>query len=145
MSSAQPRSRGRQPDSRTPLLQRWRLWVLAACIGLPLLVFGVTGALWLYERHWLKWAGLAFLCGEAVCLWLVRRWRHTDAALLPQPLTVLPPTFAPRDEAAWALVQAYLDRIERDEIVFEGLEQFLSLGREILERIASHYNPDNRE
>ena len=145
MSSAQPRRRGRQTGSRTPALQRWRLWVLAACVGLPLLVFGVTGALWLYERHWLKWVGLAFLCGEALCLWLLRRWSHIDAALLPQPPTVLPPTFAPRDEAAWALVQEYLDRIERGEIVFEELEQFLSLGREILERIASHYNPDNRE
>ena len=145
MSSTQPHSRGPQTGSRTAALQRWRLWVLATCVGLPLLVFGATGALWLYERHWLKWAGLAFLCGEALCLWLLRRWSRTDAALLPQPPAVLPPTFAPRDEAAWALVQEYLDRIERGEIVFEGLEQFLSLGREILERIASHYNPDNRE
>jgi predicted GTPase len=119
--------------------------VLAACVGLPLLVFGVAGMLWLYERHWLRWAGLVLLCGEALCLWLLRRWSRTDAALLPQPPAVLPPTFAPRDEAAWALVQQYLDRIERGEIVCEGLEQLLSLGREILERIASHYNPDNRE
>jgi len=73
MSSTQPHSRGPQTGSRTAALQRWRLWVLATCVGLPLLVFGATGALWLYERHWLKWAGLAFLCGEALCLWLLRR------------------------------------------------------------------------
>src|SRR5262245_65466892 len=116
MNSTRSYSRSSHPTSRTPPVQHWRLWVLGACVGLPLLVFGVTGALWLYERHWLKWVGLAFLCGEAVCLWLLRRWSRTDAALLPQPPTVLPPTFAPRDEAACTLVQEYLDRIERGEI-----------------------------
>ena len=85
------------------------------------------------------------LCGEALLLWLVRRWSRTDAALLPQPSAVVPPTFAPRDEAAWELVQEYLERIDRGDILFEGVEQFLSLGREILERIAAYYNPDNRE
>jgi predicted GTPase len=114
-------------------------------VGLPLLVFGVTGALWLYERHWLRWVGLAFVCGQALLLWLLRRWSRQDAALLPQPSAVLPPTFAPRDEAAWALVQEYLERIDRGEIALEAPEQFLSLGREILERIAAHYNPTVHE
>ncbi len=145
MNSMQSHSRSSHIASRTPPVQRWRLWVLGACVGLPLLVFGATGALWLYEHHWLKWVGLAFLCGEALFLWLVRRWSRTDAALLPQPSTVVPPTFAPRDEVAWTLVQTYLDRIERGDILLEGVEQFLSLGREILERIAAYYNPDNRE
>ena len=119
--------------------------MLAACVSVPLLVFGATGALWLYERRWLGWVGLAFLCGEALLLWLLRRWSRADAALLPHPPVALPPTFAPRDEAAWALVQAYLARIDRGEIVLEELTQFLSLGREILERIAAHYNPGARE
>ena len=145
MSATQSHSRSPHTASRTTSAQRWRLWVLGACVGLPMLVFGATGALWLYEHHWLKWVGLAFLCGEVLCLWLVRRWSHTDAALLPQPSAVLPPTFAPRDEAAWTLVQEYLERIEHGDIRFEGLEQFLSLGREMLERIAAHYNPDKRE
>jgi len=145
MSSSQSPSHILQATSRQAAVRRWRLWVLAACISLPLLVFGVTGALWLYERHWLGWVGLAFLSGEALLLWLFRRWSRTDTALLPQPPAGLPPTFAPRDEAAWALVQEYLDRIDRGEIVFEGLEQFLSLGREMLERIAAHYNPHDRE
>src|SRR5215510_14261938 len=145
MNSTQSHSRNLYTPSHPPPVQRWRWWVLGACVGLPLLVFGVTGALWLYEHHWLKWVGLAFLCGEALFLWLLRRWSRTDAALLPQPPAVLPPTFAPRDEAAWALVQTYLERIDRGDIVLEGLEQFLSLGREILERIAAHYNPDKRE
>ena len=47
-------------------------------------------------------------------------------------LPVVPPTFTPRDEAAWELVQEYLERIDRGDILFEGVEQFLSLGREIL-------------
>ncbi len=145
MSPTQSHNRSLQTASRPLSARRWRLWVLGACVGLPLLVFGVTGALWLYEHRWLKWVGLAFLGGEALCLWLARRWSRADAALLPQPSGVLPPTFAPRDEAAWALVQEYLERIEHGDLRFEGLEQFLSLGQEILERIAAHYNPDNRE
>ena len=80
-----------------------------------------SGTLWLYERHWLRWVGLALLCGEALLLWLARRWSRTEAALLPQPSAALPPTFAPRDEAAWALVQAYLERIERGEIAWRDL------------------------
>jgi predicted GTPase len=145
MNSAPSHRRSPHVSRSTPAVQRWRWWVLVACVGLPLLVFGVAGTLWLYERHWLKWVGLAFLCGEALCLWLVRRWSRTDAALLPQPSAGLPPTFAPRDEAAWALVQEYLDRIERGDIVFVELEQCVALGREILERIAAYYNPDTPE
>jgi hypothetical protein len=103
-------------------------------------VFGVTGALWLYERHWLGWVGLAFLCSEALLLCLFRRWSRADAALLPHPPAILPPTFAPRDEAAWALVQEYLARIDRGEIVFEALTVLVAR-LEILEAEAAHYNP----
>jgi predicted GTPase len=145
MSHAQSQNHGSRAGIPHPSVRRWQWWVLAACVSVPLLVFGVTGALWLYERHWLGWVGLAFLCGEALLLWLFRRWSRADVTLLPYPPTVLPPTFAPRDEAAWALVQEYLARIDRGEIVFEELNQFLSLGREILERIAAYYNPGARE
>ena len=145
MKTAPPRDRNPQGARHLLASRRWRLWVLAACVGLPLLVFGVSGALWLHERHWLRWVGLAFLCGEALLLWLARRWSRMEAALLPQPSAVLPPTFAPRDEAAWALVQEYLERIEGGEIVLESPEQLLALGQEILQRIAVHYNPTARE
>lgn len=126
-------------------LRRWRLWVLATCLGIPALVYGIAGALWLHERHLLGWVSLAFLGGEAFFLWLFRRWSRAEAALLLPSPPGSPPTFAPRDEAAWALVQDYLDRIERDELVLESLEQFVALGREILERVATHYNPGQRE
>src|SRR5882672_9266208 len=82
---------------RTWSFDRWRLWVLAAA-------FGVAGALWLYERRWLGWTGLVFLCGEALLLALFRRWSRKEGALLPQPPTALPAEFTPRDEAAWGLV-----------------------------------------
>ena len=145
MKTAPPPDRNPQGARHLLASRRWRLWVLAACVGLPLLVFGVSGALWLHERHWLRWVGLAFLCGEALLLWLARRWSRMEAALLPQPSAVLPPTFAPRDEAAWALVQEYLERIEGGDIVLESPEQLLALGQEILQRIAVHYNPTARE
>ena len=130
---------------RTQRLGGWRLWVLAACLVLPLLAFGVAGGLWLHGRHWLGWGGLLLLCGEALALLLFRRWSRTEGALLPQPPSLLPPEFAPRDEAAWSLVQEYLARIDRSEIVLTSPDQFLSLGQEILERIAAYYRPDEKE
>jgi hypothetical protein len=141
MNRSRSQSDRPQETKRQTTRQRWRLWVLAACVGLPLSIFGVTGALWLYEHHLLRWVGLALLCGEALLLWLFRRWSRQDETLLPQPSAVLPATFAPRDEAAWTLVQAYLERVEGDEITLETPEQLLALGREILERVASHYHP----
>ncbi|MGH7965959.1 MAG: GTPase family protein, partial [Candidatus Binatia bacterium] len=130
---------------RNPHFKRWRLWVLAACLGVPLLAFGVAGTLWLYERRWLGWAGLVFLCGEALLFILLRRWSRREGVLLPQPPTALPAEFAPRDEAAWELVREYLDRVDRNEITLTSLDQFLSLGREILGRVATFYRPDDKE
>jgi len=130
---------------RTPQFRRWRLWVLVACIGVPLLAFGVAGSLWLHERGWLGWAGLAFLCGEALALLLFRRWTRQDGIVLPQPSSSPPPEFSPREEAAWRLIQEYQERIDRKEIVLTSLDQFLSLGREILGRVAAFYRPEDKE
>jgi len=134
-----------QSAIRNPQSGRWRLWLLAACVGLPLLAFAVAGALWLYDRHWLGWAVLAFLCGEALAFSLLRRWSRRDSALLPQPSVSPPREFSPRDEAAWKLVHQYQDRIGRNEIVLTSLEQFLSLGQEILGCVATFYRPDDPE
>jgi hypothetical protein len=134
-----------QSAIRNPQSGRWRLWILAACVGLPLLAFGVAGAFWLHERHWLGWAGLAFLCGEALAFSLLRRWVRADGALLPQPSVSPPREFSPRDEAAWKLVHEYQDRIDRNEIVLTSLDQFLSLGQEILGRVATFYRPEDPE
>ncbi|HJY83975.1 MAG TPA: GTPase [Candidatus Binatia bacterium] len=130
---------------RNPQSGHWRLWVLAACLGVPLLAFGVAGSLWLYERRWLGWTGLVFLCGEALLLVLFRRWSRKEGALLPQPPTALPAEFTPRDEAAWGLVREYLDRVDRGEITLTSLDQFWSLGQEILSRVAAFYRPGEKE
>jgi len=148
-SPPKPESFSSQPSNPDLRLRRrlrgWRLWILAACLVVPLLTFAVAGSLWLYGRNWLGWAGLLFLCGEALALFLLRRWSRTEGALLPQPPLSLPPEFAPRDEAAWKLVQEYLARIESGEIVLTSHEQFLTLGQEVLERIAGYYRPDDKE
>src|SRR5215510_6793792 len=133
------------PEPRAVAYQKWRLWVLAACLGVPLLAFGVAGSLWLYERRWLGWTGLVFLCGEALLLVLFRRWSRKEGALLPQPPTALPAEFTPRDEAAWGLVREYLDRVDRGEITLTSLDQFWSLGQEILSRVAAFYRPGEKE
>lgn len=130
---------------KTPPLRGWRVWVLGACFAMPLLGIGAAGGLWLYESGWLGWAGLIFLCGETLVLVLFRRWGRQHAGVLPQPFSGLPPTFAPRDEPAWALVQEYLARVDRQEIVLTSKEHLLALGQEILERVAACYHPHATE
>lgn len=145
--SSNPHSAPPGPHSaaRLPRSRKWRFWVLVACLGIPLLGFGVVGALWLYERGWLGWAGLIFLGGEALAYFLFRRWSRRDDRLLPRPSKAPPADFGPRDQEAWQVVQEYQDRIERGEITLTSLEQCLSLGREILERVAKFYRPGERE
>jgi hypothetical protein len=130
---------------RTPRLNRWRFILLAACFLAPLLGFVVAGALWLHDRGWLGWAALTLAVGETGALLLFRRWMRTEHAILPQP-TVQPPTaFSPHEEAAWSLVLDYQERIDRNEIVLSSPEQMLSLGREILARVAAFYRPEEKD
>ena len=42
-------------------LRGWHLWLLGILVAIPLLVFGIAGALWLYDQGWLGWVGLGFL------------------------------------------------------------------------------------
>lgn len=136
-----PQSAIPNPQLKNPPLKGWRMWVLVLCFAVPLLGIGAAGGLWLSERGWLGWAGLAFLGGEALALLLFRRWGRQHEGVLPQPAAALPMTFAPRDEPAWAIVQEYVIRVDRQDIVLTSKEQLLALGQEILERVATCYHP----
>jgi predicted GTPase len=129
----------------TQHFSRWRLVLLVACFALPLLGFAVAGALWLYDRGWLGWASLAFAVGQTLAFVLFRRWMRGDRAVLPQPALQPPPEFSPREEAAWAVVQAYQEQVDKNELVLESLEQLLELGKEILGRISAFYQPEDKE
>jgi uncharacterized protein len=133
------------PSGGNPQFRGWRLWLLAFLFAVPLAVFAVAGALWLYDRGWLGWVGLGFLLVQALALLLFRRWSRVPGAMLPQPSAELPANLAPRDEAAWKLVQEYIDRIDRGELTLNSTDQFWSLGREILTRIAECYHPNEPE
>jgi hypothetical protein len=108
-----------------------------------LLAFAAAGGMWFYEQGWLSWAGVAFVVGEAVALLLFRLWAQAEQPLLPQPSTRPPESFSPRDEEAWQLVLAYQEQIERGELVFTSLDEYIGLGREMLERMAKFYRPDD--
>jgi len=123
----------------------WRFGLLAACFILPLLGFGVAGALWLHEQGWLGWAGLVLISGEAAALWLFRRWVRSDRSILPQPSTRPPSEFSPREEAAWRIVQEYQACVERNEMNFSSLEQLLQLGKDLLGRVALFYQPKAKD
>jgi uncharacterized protein len=128
-----PRSRG------------WRFWLLGALAAIPVLVFGATGVLWLYDRGWLGWVGLGFLLLQALVLILLRRWSKVPGVMLPQPSAEPPAELAPRDEAAWKIVREYLDRVDRGELTLTSTEQFWSLGQEILTRVAEFYHPYDKD
>ena len=121
----------------------WRVWVLAGCVVLPPLTFAVAGGVWFYEQGWLSWAGVTFVVGEAVTLLLFRRWAQAEQPLLPQPSARPPESFSPRDEEAWKLVLAYQEQIGRGELIFTSLDEYIGLGREMLERMAKFYRPDD--
>lgn len=123
----------------------WRLWLLAACVIVPLGGFGLVGALWLSERGWLWLAGLILLSGEALAYFLFRRWTQSDNVFLPRPSQTTPADLSPRDEEAWILMREYQERIDRGDITLTSLDQLLSLGKEILERVASFYRPGEPE
>jgi len=134
----------------TPRLGRqrfhgWHLWVLGVLFAVPVLVFGTAGAVWLYDRGWLGWVGLGFLSIQALALMLLRRWSRVSGAILPQPSTEMPADLAPRDEAAWKIVQEYIERIDRGELTLTSTDQFWSLGQEILTRVAEFYHPTNKD
>ena len=128
-----------------PQLRGWRLWVLGLLLLIPVLVFGGAGALWLYDRGWLGWVGLGFLSLQAFVLLLFRRWSKLPGVMLPQPAPELPADLAPRDEAAWKVVQEYINRVERHELTLESTEKLWSLGQEILTRIAEFYHPQDKD
>ena len=135
-----------QPSSLSPrYLRGWRLWLLGFLLAAPVLVFGVAGALWLHDRGWLGWMGLGALCIQALVLALFRRWSKAHGIILPQPPTELPADLAPRDEAAWKVVQEYIERICRGELTLTSMDQFWSLGQEILARIAKFYHPNDKD
>ena len=121
----------------------WRVWGLAGCVVLPFLAFVAAGGMWFYEQGWLSWAGVAFVVGETVALVLFRRWAKAEQPLLPRPSGAPPESFSPRDEAAWKLVLAYQERIERGELIFISLDEYIELGREMLEGMAKFYRPDD--
>ena len=127
------------------LRQGWRLWFLGFLLTVPVLVFGVAGTLWLYDRGWLRWVGLGALCIQALVLVLFRRWSKAHGVILPQPSTELPADLAPRDETAWKIVQEYIERINCGELTLTSMDQFWSLGQEILTRIAEFYHPNDKD
>ena len=126
-------------------LRGWRFWLFGFLAAIPVLIFGATGALWLYDRGWLGWVGLGFLLLQALVLVLLRRWSKVPGAMLPQPSTEPPAELAPRDEAAWKIVREYIDRVDRGELTLTSTEQFWSLGQEILTRIAEFYHPYDKD
>lgn len=85
------------------------------------------------------------LGGETLALFLLRRWARLEEQLLPQPPQIPPPEFSPRDQEAWRLVRDYEDRIARGELTLTSLEQCVSLGREIVERVARFYRPAEKD
>lgn len=120
----------------------WRFVLIVACVALPILGFVAAGTLWLHDRGWLGWAALVLVVGEALALFLFRRWMRSEQPLLTLPAVLPPSEFSPREEAAWRIVQEYQERIDRNELTLSSVNQLLALGEEILGRVAAFTRPD---
>ena len=145
MKASSPLGSQPLPGPLSPVRGQWRLWAVVLCLGLPPLGVGLAGVLWLIDRHVFGWACLALMAGQAIGFTLLRRWSRGESGLLPSPSQGLPSQFSVRDEEAWALVREYQARIDRHEIACARLDQFVDLGREILDRVARHYRPEESD
>ena len=97
--------------------------------------------LWLYQRGWLLWAGLAwFAAGISF-----RGWPALDEVtkdLLPPIDWNAPRTFAQIDRDAWKLVEAEAE--QGDTVSLQTLTEFdvyMNTGRRLARTLANHYHP----
>jgi predicted GTPase len=110
-----------------------------------LLVYIGLGILWLWERGWViatvatgTWIG-----SGALFAFLASRWTRPAHPILPPLDWDSPQTFAPRDRAAWSLVQQEADRGETLAFeVFFGADVYIDTGRRLFRRLGEHYHPD---
>ncbi|HEV3164905.1 MAG TPA: GTPase [Isosphaeraceae bacterium] len=101
------------------------------------------GAMWLAQRGWWLYyaTGLWILSGIVFAI-LAARWTASKNQLLPPIDWDSPQTFAPRDRAAWALVQEEADRgesISMDDL--STADVYIDTGRRLVRRLAAHYHP----
>lgn len=122
------------------------LWAALAAGGLltlPFLALLPAGYAWLWERGLLLyWLGAAAFCSVVAAL-VWRRWQHR-ASTVSQPTEARPdPTWSPRDQAAFAEVEAIAEAV--DGKILTDSEALFALARRIVESVARHYHGEGEQ
>lgn len=125
------------------LARNWRGAVLLVLLIGPVLIYVVLGSLWLKERGWLLYATLIWLAIGVLFGVLAEFWTRRRRPILPPIDWEMPGTFAPRDQAAWDLVQreaGTVDALPADRL--SRIETYLEVGQRLAQALARHYQPD---
>lgn len=123
------------------LTTQWLL--LLAVTLLPPLLLLPAGLYWLWQADlllaWLLLAGLVTLSG-----WLLARRLRREA--IPPTVTLDPSTYwNDQGSAAWAKIEAYAAEQRQQEPALEQWEFYWVTLREVLQRVAAHYHPEQRD
>jgi small GTP-binding protein len=125
-------------------VSRWRLIVLGLLWLLPVALLTAVGAWTLYETGryaWLWWT-MPVCWGLASLLW---RWWGGRSVEIPVP-AVDRKHWTPRDQEAWAIVEAEQKRI--DEFTSQDLidpQFYTQITEELAQKIARHYHPQAKD
>lgn len=124
------------------LRRHWREAALALCLLGPLAALLGFGMLWLVEhRAVLPWLGLAAAAALGAAL-LLRALRAGEAvALLPAPAPDA--AWAPRERAAWDIVQARI--AATPAFSFDTATEPQAVLAALVEDVARHYGPESVE
>lgn len=132
------------PAPRSPRLRPfWAALAAGGLLTVPFLALLPAGYAWLWERGLLLyWLAAAALCSiVAALVW--RRWQRRTATA-PQPIEPRPdPTWSPRDQAAFAEVEAIADGVEGT--ILTDSEALLALARQLVESVARHYHGEGEQ
>ncbi|MCS6977587.1 MAG: GTPase domain-containing protein [Gemmatales bacterium] len=128
-------------------IARWRLIVLGILGAAPLVVLLTLGLAWLWQLPWevrlaIYLGLLAFWSATAILAW---RWQ-IGGNLLPKPKPPDQFAYTDRDQEAWKLVLARVEKAsQEDPQKFVSLETYLDTGREMAQELARFYHPGARD
>lgn len=136
----------RFPHFRVPLIGQavtWRGMLLGVLYLAPPIVYFCLGAVWLFEKGLLIYGLAGWLSFTILFSILSRRWLKQSVKILPPFDWEKTSSFAPRDAAAWAIVQETAERgsdLTLDQL--SRIETYRESSDELARRVAAVYFPN---
>jgi predicted GTPase len=122
-------------------MSRWRILVVVALLGVPVLAWVGFGWYFLYERGWGFRVWWPLMLCMAIGYLLAWRWQHRRQLLRP-PDFEAPTHWTERDQQAWKLVEARANSATRIPAEKLGDTQYyLQVAQELAGELAKFYHP----